>query len=80
LVLARPDSESPLLLLLLLELEPPLLDPLVALLELPLDPHAATATTSAIAATRVSVSLNGRMKLSSSFFYVRHSSGAFLWR
>ena len=41
--------------------EPPLLAPLVALLELPLDPHAATATTRAIAATRVSVSRNGRM-------------------
>jgi hypothetical protein len=63
LVLASPASESPLLLLLLLLLEllPPLLLPLLALLELPLDPQAATAITKAIAAARVSVSRNGRI-------------------
>jgi len=59
LVFASPESEIPLLLL--EELEPPLLLPLAELLELPLDPHAATATTKAIAAMRVSVSRNGRI-------------------
>jgi hypothetical protein len=72
LVLASPASESPPLLL--LELVPPLLLPLAELLELlPLDPHAATAITKAIAAARVSVSRNGRIfSVLLLVIYVRH--------
>jgi hypothetical protein len=57
LVFASPLSESPLLELELLLLEAPL----ELLLELPLDPHAATTTADAIAATAVSVSRYGRI-------------------
>jgi hypothetical protein len=58
-VFASPASESPLLDELELLL---LLLPAAVLLELlPLDPHAATAITRAIAAARVSVSRNGRI-------------------
>jgi hypothetical protein len=59
LVLASPASESPLLLVLVLV--PELLPPAAELLELLLDPHAATTTAKAIATMRVSVSRNGRI-------------------